>query len=398
MKHNIKSIKDLNTEDKKVFLRADLNVPMQNDKITDTKRIDETLQTVDYLIKQNAKIIIASHLGRPGGEKVPELSLKPIAEYIKSKGYKITFSNETIGDKVKTKSEKLGEGEILLLENLRFHKEEKQNGETFAKDLSNLAEVYVNDAFSVCHRAHASVYALPKLMSQKGSGCLLQKEITALGQALDKPKRPLTAIIAGAKISTKLALIDNIIDKVDAVIIGGAMANTFLKAKGYEIGTSLVEDELLGIAKKILNEAQEKQKTVFLPTDAMIADKLAENQTPSKIDIKNVPTNKMILDIGPKTAAAITKILSEANTLLWNGPLGAFEISPFDEGSKLVAKEAARLTKSGKLITIAGGGDTAAMLDKAGYLNDLSYVSLAGGAFLEYIEGKSLPGLKALES
>lgn len=394
-----RTLDDLDVRGKRVLVRADLNVPMKDGKVTDTTRLDRLVPTLEELAQKGARVIVLSHFGRPKGKPVPEFSLEPIAAALgKSlKGRNVRFARDCVGSEAKAAAETLKNGELALLENLRFEAGEEKNDPAFAKKLAALGEIYVDDAFSCAHRAHASVEALAHLLPA-AAGRLMEAELRALEKALEAPARPLGAIVGGAKVSTKLDLLGNLIQKVDLLIIGGGMANTFLAAQGVEVGKSLCEHELAESARAVLAKAAQRKVSILLPTDVVVASKL-EAGTPAKtVDIKAVPADQMILDVGPRTAEALAKRIEGCRTLVWNGPLGAFEIPPFDAGTNRVAQAAAALTKAGKLLTVAGGGDTVAALAQAGVVDDFSYVSTAGGAFLEWLEGKELPGVAALKA
>ncbi len=387
----IKTLDDLqNIEGKIVILRADFNVPIKDGKITDSNRIFATMPTIKELLAKGANIVIISHLGRPKGEINPKYSLKPVADELAKL---LKKDVEFVDDCLKKPS---GNSEVTLMENLRFYAEEEANSKEFAGKLAKLGDIFVNDAFSTAHRAHGSTYALAKLLPAY-AGRLMQREIDALTKALDNPKRPVIAVVGGAKISTKLAVLNNLIKKTDKIILGGGMANSFLVAKGLNIGISLQEKTMHDEAKNIMHRAQKYNCEIILPEDVIIASELVENIDTQEININNIPQNKMILDIGSKTIEKICFAIKQANTVLWNGPLGAFEIKPFDCGTNKVAQFTAKLTDEGKIISIAGGGDTVSALANAGVKDDFSYISTAGGAFLEWIEGKSLPAIEILQ-
>ena len=391
-------IQNLDIKNKTILLRADLNVPFAHNKLEDASRITRLLPTLKYLLDANAKIIIISHFGRPKGEFKHSMSLAPIAHEIsKLIGVEVKFANDTIGDIVKNASSNLNYGEILLLENLRFHKEEEANDYAFAKELASLADIYVNDAFSCSHRSHASIDAITKFLP-KAAGLLLQEEVSNLERLFLAPKRPMAAIIGGSKISTKIDLLHNLIKQTDIIAIGGAMANTFLKAKGFNVGTSLIEEELVELAANIIASAKINNVELILPIDAVTAENLSSGIKCNIVDADKVPPNQMILDIGPKTVSLIIEKLSSVKTLVLNGPVGAFEIKPFDISTASLARSIATLTNSGQLISVAGGGDIVSAITGAGLINSFNYVSTAGGAFLEWLEGKELPGIKALSS
>ena len=388
----MRKIDQYNYDNKRVFLRLDLNVPVSEGKILDDTRINKIIPTIEYLLESNAKIIIASHFGRPKGEFESKYSLEFLREELSKKlGQEVLFCPEAVGPVSESMANSLQSGQILLLENLRFYPGETKNDPKFAENLAKLADFYINDAFSCCHRAHASIAKITEFLPS-AAGLLLSQEVESLSEYLLKPKKPMMAIIGGSKVSTKLDLLYNLINKVDYLVIGGAMANTFLKAQGHEIGTSLYEPELLDIAKDIL-----KHGNLILPQDVVVAKAIIENAENSIVDVKDIPKDKMILDIGPESSANINKLLQECNVVIMNGPLGVFEYFPFSVGTVTVAREIAKLTKAGQLISIAGGGDIVAALSAAGLFDQFTYISTAGGAFLEWLEGKSLPGLEALK-
>ena len=393
----IATLDDLAVAGQRVLVRADLNVPMRDDEIGDMTRIDRLLPTLRDLLSAGARIIVMSHFGRPKGKAEPALSLRPIAETLSGAldGLPVQFAEECIGTLATEMADGLQDGEILLLENLRFHAEEEQNDLEFASALASLGDVYVDDAFSCAHRAHASVAALASLLPS-GAGRGMQAELEALEQALESPARPLAAIVGGAKVSTKLDLLQNMISKVDILVIGGAMANTFLHAQGVGVGKSLHEPELSQTALDVLAASERADCEVILPDDVVAAGALTEGTETVVVDVDAVPVDLMILDIGPESAASLGHRLADCRTLVWNGPLGAFEVPPFDAATNAVAKEAARLTQAGGLRSVAGGGDTVAALVHAGVADEFTYLSTAGGAFLEWLEGKPLPGVSAL--
>ncbi len=394
-----KTLDDIAVAGKRVALRADLNVPMRNGKVTDETRIVRLTPTIGELAKKGARVIVLSHFGRPGGEVVPELSLMPLSAPLARAlgGVKVHFAADCVGPAAAAAAKALAPGEVLLLENLRFHAEEEANDPAFAGELAALADVYVNDAFSAAHRAHASTEAIARLLPA-AAGRLMEAELGALGAALDKPRHPLAAIVGGAKISTKLDLLGNLVAKVDHLVIGGGMANTFLNAEGFPVGKSLCEHEMAGAAREVLAKAKGRGCAVHLPTDVVVAAEFKPGAAHSVVAREKVGAEQMIVDIGPESARALTHLLEGWKTLVWNGPLGAFELKPFDAATNVVAKAAARLSKEGKLLSVAGGGDTVAALNNAGAAGGFSYVSTAGGAFLEWLEGKTLPGVAALEA
>jgi phosphoglycerate kinase len=391
-----KTIDDLDVAGKRVLARVDLNVPMQDGKITDATRIERVASTLEELADKGAKVVVLSHFGRPKGRD-PKQSLKPLAAALgESVGRKIAFADDCVGPEAERAVAALKPGEILLLENTRFHDGEEKNEPAFAKQLAKLGDIYVNDAFSAAHRAHASTEGLAHLLPA-AAGRSMQAELEALSRALEKPERPVMAIVGGAKVSTKLAVLEHLVEKVDVLVVGGAMANTFLLALGAGVGKSLVEPDLAAKARDVLARAERKGCEVALPSDAVIAAKLEENAPHEVVPVTAVPDDQMILDVGPATVAALALRLTGCKTLVWNGPLGAFETKPFDESTLAIARRAAELTREGHLVSVAGGGDTVAALAAAGVEDGLTYVSTAGGAFLEWLEGKTLPGVAALE-
>ena len=391
-----KTLCQIDLHGKRVLTRVDLNVPMVDGKIADATRIEKIVPTISAIIKKGGIPILITHMGRPKGERHQNLSLSQLQEeletYFKSK---VIFAAECIGPSAKTALQIVKKGEIILLENTRFYPEEEENDPKFAASLAALGDLFCNDAFSASHRAHASTTGLAKYLPSC-AGKLMEAELKALESVLGQPERPVATVVAGAKISTKIALLENLIEKVDCIIIGGAMANTFLFSKGFKIGRSLVEESLKSTALKILDKAEKYSCKVILPTDVIIAKELSKNTPTSVVPADECPENYMILDAGPSTVDNIKQCINSAKTLLWNGPLGAFEVSPFDEATSRAAKYASERTKNGDLISVAGGGDTVAALNKAGVTESFTYVSTAGGAFLEWLEGKELPGVLCL--
>jgi phosphoglycerate kinase len=391
-----RTLDDLDPRGKRVVVRADLNVPAKDGKVTDATRIERSAGTIRELAGNGARVIILSHFGRPKGheEKYSQkLLLEPLAKAI---GRPVAWAADVIGPDAVEAVNKMKDGDVLLMENVRFHPEEEKNDPTFARHLADLGDAYVNDAFSAAHRAHASTESIARMLPAY-AGRLMQAELEALGKALEHPQKPVAAVVGGAKVSTKLDLLSNLVSKVDTLIIGGGMANTFLFAQGVEVGKSLCEKELADTARSIMGKAKAAGCTILLPTDVVVADSLAENVPTQVVPVKAVPADKMVLDTGPDSAVAAVDAISSAKTLVWNGPLGAFEVAPFDAATNKVAQAAAQRTKDGKLLTVAGGGDTVAALAKAGVEETFSYVSTAGGAFLEWLEGKELPGVAALK-
>ena len=392
-----KTLDDIDVAGKRVFLRADLNVPMRDGAVSDATRISRLAPTITELVDKGAIVIVASHFGRPKGEPVPDMSLAPLAGPLSAAlgGRNVSFANDCIGAEAQKVVGVAKGGDVVLLENLRYHEGEELNDPDFAAELAKLADIYVNDAFSAAHRAHASTEALAHLLPT-AAGRMMQAELDALDSALGSPERSVGAIVGGAKVSTKLDLLGNLVGKVDMLAIGGAMANTFLHALGTDVGKSLCEHELADTALEILGLADEAGCQIILPSDAVVAREFAEGAPSEVVPVGAVPGDMMILDIGPGSANGLAAKLSDLKTLVWNGPLGAFEVPPFDAGTVMVARVAADLTRAGALKTVAGGGDTVAALVAADVLDDFSYVSTAGGAFLEWLEGKDLPGVKAL--
>jgi phosphoglycerate kinase len=391
------TLDDLNVAGRRVLVRADLNVPMQEGRVTDATRIARLAPTIRELADKGARVIVLSHFGRPKGKRDPSLSLAPLAAELGKAlgGRPVAFAEDCIGAPALRVVEGLKDGGVALLENLRFHGEEEKNDAGFAKKLAALGDIYVNDAFSCAHRAHASTEAIAHLLPS-AAGRLMQAELEALGKALEAPQRPVAAIVGGAKVSTKLELLGNLLAKVDVLVIGGGMANTFLYASGVAVGRSLCERDMADTARRILGDAQAERKRIVLPIDAVVAPALTAGDAATTVPIGRVPEDQMILDIGRQSVADTVTALAGCRTLVWNGPLGAFEHPPFDAGTKAVAREAAKLTQAGKMLSVAGGGDTVAALAQAGVEDRFSYVSTAGGAFLEWLEGKTLPGVAAL--
>jgi len=392
-----RTLDDLDVKGKRVLVRVDLNVPMKDGKVTDDLRISRSLPTLHELSRKGAKVIVISHFGRPDGKPKPEMSLRPVSAVLATAlGHGVRFAEDCIGPKAQDIVDALKPGDVALLENTRFHAEEEANDPGMAKAMAAFGDYYVNDAFSCAHRAHVSTEALAHLLPAV-VGRNMEVELKHLQAALEKPERPVAALIGGAKVSTKLALLGNLIARVDRLIIGGGMANTFLFAQGREVGKSLCERDLAGTARDILAKAAVKGCTIALPDDVVVAHEFRAGAPCKVVPNDRVAADQMILDIGPVAAARLGTLLSDCRTLVWNGPLGAFETPPFDVGTVTVARTAAALTASGRLLSVAGGGDTVAALRHAGVADEFSYVSTAGGAFLEWLEGKELPGVKALE-
>lgn len=395
---NWRTLDDMELEGKRVLLRVDINVPMANGQVMDATRIQKIAPTVNDVILGGGRPILLAHFGRPKGSFKPEYSLNqlvPVLEEVLEA--EVLFAADCIGPAAKTAVSILKAGQVLLLENTRFYSDEEKNDQDFAKKISTLGDVFCNDAFSTAHRAHASTAGLAHLLPSC-AGRLMEAEINALHSALGKPQQPLVAVVGGAKVSTKLALLSNLVEKVDHLIIGGGMANTFLLAKGFDIGTSLAEHEMKETACAILGKAAEVACDIVLPIDVVAAREFKANTSAYIFPVENCPDELMILDAGPKTSKRIAEVLEGAKTLIWNGPLGAFEIEPFDRATNVAAHKAAELTQAEQLISIAGGGDTVAALNKSGVARQFSYVSTAGGAFLEWMEGKTLPGVAALQA
>ncbi|MCC3305416.1 phosphoglycerate kinase [Sneathiella sp. HT1-7] len=393
---DFRTLDDLDASGKTVLVRVDLNVPVEEGKIADFTRIDRILPTLTELADKGAKVLLLSHFGRPKGKVVPEMSLRPIADGLAAHIKRpVTFIDDCIGTPVAAAIASAKAGDILLAENVRYHAGEEKNDADFAKELAAAGDVYVNDAFSCSHRAHASTEALAHLLPAY-AGRNMEAELTALSKALEKPARPVMAVVGGAKISSKLELLFNLIEKVDVLVIGGGMANTFLNAKGVNVGASLCEHDLAETASEILAKAEKVGCDVMLPSHVVLAKEFKAGAANRTAHVNDVQADEMILDIAPESVTLLKERLATVKTLIWNGPFGAFEIDPFGDGTTAVAKEAEKLTKSGALISVAGGGDTVSALAKAGVTEGLTYISTAGGAFLEWMEGKTLPGVAAL--
>jgi len=382
-------------EGKRVLIRVDLNVPMENGRVGDLTRIERVAPTIREIAGKGGKAILLSHFGRPKGRD-PKQSLRPVADALADAiGRPVAFAEECVGEPAKAAIARLKPGDVLLLENTRFHAGEENNDPAFAAELAALGDIYVNDGFSVAHRAHASTEGLAhKLPAYAGRS--MQAELDALERALEAPQRPVAAIVGGAKVSTKLDLLGNLLAKVDVLIIGGGMANTFLAAQGKAVGKSLAEHDLAGTARDILAKAKAAGREIVLPVDAVVAQKFAANAPSRVVGVDSVGSDDMILDIGPRSVEHVVSVLARVKTLVWNGPFGAFELEPFDTGTVEVAEAAAELTAAGKIVSVAGGGDTVAALNAAGATPRFTYVSTAGGAFLEWLEGKTLPGVEML--
>ena len=392
----MKNIRDLDIKGKKLLIRVDFNVPLDEQlNITDDIRIRGVLPTLNYALDENAKVIIMSHLGRPKGERKPQFSLAPAAKRLsRLLNKEVVLAPDCIGPETKALVEAMQPGSVLLLENLRFHAEEQQNDEGFASQLASLCDIYINDAFAVAHRAHASVVGVTQFVEQCAAGFLLQKEMDYFHRSVSNPMRPLVAIVGGAKVSSKLGALDNLMDRVDKMIIGGAMANTFLKSIGHDMGKSKVEDELLDTARELLNKAKRLGVKLYLPVDCIVADRFEARAESKRVTVQEVPADWMVLDIGPATTVLFSEAMETAKTIIWNGPMGAFEMDAFSRGTMAMVQHLAR----SHALTIVGGGDTDVAVHKAGESSNISYISTGGGAFLMLMEGKKLPGVEALEA
>ncbi len=390
----MKNIKDIDIAGKRVLIRVDFNVPMDADgNITDDIRIRMALPTLEYALEQGARLIVCSHMGRPKGKRVPEFSLAPVAAHLgKLLGREVKLAPDCIGPEVEAMVGAMQDGEVILLENLRYHAEEQANDPEFGRQLAALADVYINDAFAVSHRAHASVVGIPRHCASKAAGFLLQKEMDYFHRSMDEPVRPLVAIVGGAKVSSKLGALTNMLAKVDRMIIGGAMANTFLKSQGYAVGDSKVEDDLLEEAATLLRQAGEQGVKVYLPVDVIVAEAFAPDAVTKQVTIQDIPAGWMALDIGPASVICFNEVLADARTIIWNGPMGAFELDAFARGTMALAHTVA----SAHALSITGGGDSNAAVKKSGEADNISYMSTGGGAFLMLMEGKELPGVVAL--
>ncbi|MEL6645090.1 MAG: phosphoglycerate kinase [Pseudomonadota bacterium] len=392
-----KTLDEIDVSGKTVLTRVDINVPMEDGRVTDTTRIERIRPTVLDILSKGGRPVLLAHFGRPKGKVVPEMSLAHIRGTVEEVlGAPVAFAEDCIGLPAKKAVADMGEGDVLLLENTRFHASETTNDPAFAASIAALGDVYVNDAFSAAHRAHASTEGIARLLPA-AAGRLMEAELRALEAALGTPERPVVAVVGGAKVSTKLDLLGNLVRKVDALVIGGGMANTFIAAKGIDVGKSLAEHEMADTARDILKSAAEAACDIILPTDVVVAREFAAGAASETVAADACPPDAMILDAGPASVARITAAFEGAKTLIWNGPLGAFEIEPFDAATNAAAKAAAALSAAGKLTSVAGGGDTVAALNKAGAADRFTYISTAGGAFLEWMEGKELPGVAALD-
>ncbi|MDB6180148.1 phosphoglycerate kinase [Paracoccus fistulariae] len=390
------TIEDMDLDGKVVLTRVDLNVPVEDGRVTDTTRIDKIVPTVKAIQAKGGIPVLLAHFDRPKGKRVDSMSLKQILPALEAAlGQKVAFSDELIGGPAKRVVAGLEKGDVALLENTRFYEGEEKNDRTFAASIAALGGAYINDAFSAAHRAHASTEALAQLLPA-GAGLLMEAELTALDAALGDAQRPVMAVVGGAKVSTKLELLTNLLEKVDYLVIGGGMANTFLVAKGVEVGKSLAERDMADTARAIMEKAEKSGCTILLPKDIVVAREFKAGAASEVLPVDDCPADAMILDAGPATVAALGDAMEQCRTLIWNGPLGAFEIEPFDAATNAAAQKAAELTREQRLISVAGGGDTVAALNKAGVAEDFTFISTAGGAFLEWMEGKELPGVVAL--
>jgi phosphoglycerate kinase len=391
----ISYVDELAVKDKRVFIRADFNVPLSPEgTITDDNRIKSTLPTITSVLDRGGSVILASHLGRPKGKADKQYTLAPVATRLAELlGKKVIFLEDCVGKDVEEKARGLNPGDVVLLENLRFHPEEEKNDQGFAKRLAALADIYINDAFAVCHRAHASVEAITRFCKEKGAGFLVKNEITYFNKALENPERPLAAIVGGAKVSGKLEVLENLLHTVDTILIGGGMAFTFLKARGVDVGKSLVEMNLLDTARTILEKAEKSGVVVILPVDCVVADKIDATAEYKTTTVDAMPVDWMGLDIGPQTLALFKEALKDAKTIVWNGPMGVFELEPFSAGTY----ETIALVADSPALSIVGGGDTGVALHRSGKAGRISFISTAGGAFLELLKGSTLPGIKALD-
>jgi len=392
----IKSIRDIDIKGKRVFFRFDFNVPLDaSGVIKDDTRIRRALPTINYAIEQGAKLILTSHLGRPKGEKKPEMSLRPAAIRLQELvGREVRFVDDCIGQKVKEAVATIPDGGLLLLENLRFHSGETKNDLEFARELASIADVFVNDAFGTAHRAHASTVGITSFVKEKAAGLLLKEELENLDKAFSNPARPVVAIFGGAKVSDKLGVLTNILDRMDVVLIGGGMANTFLRASGTAMGTSRIEEDLVGTASEILQSAKNMGREVLLPVDVVVADRMEGVSRGELVDVQSVPSEEMALDVGSRTIKNFEVEIGKAGTIIWNGPMGVFENPAFSHGTM----EIARAVAASGAFSVVGGGDTIRAVQQRGVADKISYISTGGGAFMEFMEGKILPGVAALES
>ncbi|MFU2417446.1 phosphoglycerate kinase [Peptacetobacter sp.] len=393
---NKKTIEDIQVAGKKVLVRCDFNVPLKDGVITDENRLNGALPTIKYLIDHNARVILCSHLGKPKGEAKPELSLAPVAKRLSEMlGQEVKFAADdcVVGENAKKAAAEMKDGEVILLQNTRYRKEETKNEENFSKELASLAEIFVNDAFGTAHRAHCSTVGAGEFLEERACGYLIQKELKFLGEAVETPERPFVAILGGAKVSDKLGVINNLLDKVDTLIIGGGMGYTFLKAMGHEIGNSLCEEDKIDYVKEMMAKAEAKGVKLLLPIDVTYAAKFGENETPMISEGRDIPADCEGLDIGPKTAELFANEVKAAKTVVWNGPMGVFEFKNFAKGTEAVAKAMAET----EAVTIIGGGDSAAAVNQMGFGDKMTHISTGGGASLEFLEGKELPGIASLD-
>lgn len=394
---NKKTIEDIQVAGKRVLVRCDFNVPLKDGVITDENRLNGALPTIKYLIDHNARVILCSHLGKPKGEAKPELSLAPVAKRLSEMlGQEVKFAADdcVVGENAKKAAAEMKDGEVILLQNTRYRKEETKNEENFSKELASLAEIFVNDAFGTAHRAHCSTVGAGEFLEERACGYLIQKELKFLGEAVETPERPFVAILGGAKVSDKLGVINNLLDKVDTLIIGGGMGYTFLKAMGHEIGNSLCEDDKIDYVKEMMAKAEAKGVKLLLPIDVTYAAKFGENETPMISEGRDIPADCEGLDIGPKTAELFANEVKAAKTVVWNGPMGVFEFKNFAKGTEAVAKAMAET----EAVTIIGGGDSAAAVNQMGFGDKMTHISTGGGASLEFLEGKELPGIASLDA
>ncbi|MBC2578245.1 phosphoglycerate kinase [Peptostreptococcus russellii] len=394
---NKKTIEDIDVKGKKCLVRCDFNVPLKDGKITDENRLVGAMPTIKYLVDHGAKVILCSHLGKPKGEAKPELSLAPVAKRLSEMlGKEVVFAadDNVVGENAKKAVSEMKDGDVVLLENTRYRAEETKNEENFSKELASLAEIFVNDAFGTAHRAHCSTVGAGQFLQERVCGYLIQKEIDFLGSAVENPERPFLAILGGAKVSSKLGVINNLLDKVDTLIIGGGMGYTFLKALGHEIGTSLVEEDKIDYAKDMMAKAEEKGVKLLLPIDIVYASEFAEDAEPHITEGRDIPAGNMGLDIGPKTRELFAEAVKASKTIVWNGPMGVFEFENFAKGTKAIAEAMAEADAT----TIIGGGDSAAAVNQMGFGDKMSHISTGGGASLEFLEGKELPGIAALDN
>lgn len=394
---NKKTVEDIEVKGKKCLVRCDFNVPLKDGKITDENRLVGAMPTIKYLVDNGAKVILCSHLGKPKGEAKPELSLEPVAKRLSEMlGKEVVFAadDNVVGENAKKAVSEMNDGDIVLLQNTRYRKEETKNEENYSKELASLAEIFVNDAFGTAHRAHCSTVGAGEFLEARVCGYLIQKELDFLGSAVENPKRPFLAILGGAKVSDKLGVINNLLEKVDTLIIGGGMAYTFIKALGHEIGTSLLEEDKIDYAKEMIAKAEAKGVKLLLPIDVVYADRFAEDAQPHITEGRDIPSDCMGLDIGPKTVELFTEAVKSSKTIVWNGPMGVFEFENFAKGTKAIAQSMAETDA----ITIIGGGDSAAAVNQMGFGERMSHISTGGGASLEFLEGKELPGIAALDN